>query len=213
MSMPTDHAAADNPVDSGVAVGRSQRFRILAIPGSLRRRSFNRLLLRAARECAPPGLEVELYEGLAALPLFDEDLEEASGGGPASVQRLRGLVAAADGLLIATPEYNQSLPGVLKNAIDWLSRPGPNEVLVDKPVAVMGASGGRWGTRLAQSTLRHVLVATEALVLPKPMLFLREAATLFDESGRLIHPQTCKQLEALMTSFARWIALAPRSSP
>src|SRR5207237_7270834 len=140
---------------------------VLAIPGSLRRHSFNRLLLRAATECAPADVEVELYDELATIPLFNEDLEQATPGGPPAVQHLRELVTSADGLLIATPEYNQCLPGVLKNVIDWLSRPAPNEVLVDKPIAVIGASSGRWGTRLAQSTLRHVLVATEALVLPK----------------------------------------------
>ena len=183
------------------------RRNVLAIPGSLRRRSLNRQLLRAAAECAPPDLEVELYDDLPTIPLFDEDLEQATDGGPPAVQQLRGRVAAADGLLIATPEYNQSIPGVLKNAIDWLSRPAPNEVLADKPVAVIGASSGRWGTRLAQSTLRHALVATEALVLPKPMLFLRDATTLFDESGGLIHQPTRRQLEAVMASFSSWIAL------
>ena len=191
----------------------SHRMTVLAIPGSLRRQSFNRLLLRAATECAPPELGVELYDELATIPLFDEDLEYATAGGPPPVQRLRRRVASASGLLIATPEYNQSVPGVLKNAIDWLSRPAPNEVLVDKPIAVIGASGGRWGTRLAQSTLRHVLIAAEALVLPKPMLFLREAATLFDESGRLVHQPTRKQLEAVMVSFSSWIALVASRDP
>ena len=207
MSISAPNSSAEKPVDNDLANGHSRRFRVLAIPGSLRRGSFNRLLLEAARDCAPTDLEIELYDGLAAVPLFDEDIEEETAGGPPPVQQLRRLVASADGLFIATPEYNQSLPGVLKNALDWLSRPAPNEVLIDKPVAIMGASGGRWGTRLAQSSLRQVLVATEALVLPKPMLFLRDAATLFDDSGRLVHPQTRKQLEAVMTSFARWIAL------
>src|SRR5581483_11429227 len=91
-----------------------------------------------------------------ALPLFDEDLEPATLGGPDAVRQLRAQVAAGDGLLIATPEYNQSLPGVLKNAIDWLSRPWPDEVLAGKPVAVIGASSGRWGARLAQAALRQV---------------------------------------------------------
>jgi chromate reductase len=208
--MPSDSAreAIINHADDS-----SPKFRVLAIPGSLRRQSFNRLLLRAARACAPAQLEIELYEELASVPLFDEDVEQETGGGPPPIQQLRRLVAAADGLMIATPEYNQSLPGVLKNAIDWLSRPAPNEVLVDKPVAIIGATGGRWGTRLAQSALRHTLVATEALVLPKPMLFLRDAATLFDESGQLIHPQTRKQLEQVLSSFARWIAVSTSGSP
>ena len=186
--------------------------RVLAICGSLRRRSYNHALLAAAAECAPPGMSVDLAEPLADIPLFDEDLEQATAGGPDAVRRLRARVAAADGLLIATPEYNQSMPGVLKNAIDWLSRPGPEEVLVGKPVAVIGASAGRWGTRLAQSTLRHVLVATEALVMPAPMLFLRDAATLFDQSGHLVHPGTREQLARVLTSFAQWMALVTPSA-
>jgi len=211
MSIRTGKSIVEMRPQGDAAARAPVRRKVLAIPGSLRRQSFNRLLLRAATECAPPDLEVELYDELATIPLFDEDLEQATAGGPPAVQHLRRLVASVDGLLIATPEYNQSLPGVLKNAIDWLSRPAPNEVLVNKPIAVIGASGGRWGTRLAQSTLRHVLVATEALVLPKPMLFIREAATLFDDSGHLVHQPTRRQLEGVMASFASWIALVARS--
>src|ERR687886_1113837 len=107
-------------------------------------------MLGAAAGCAPPAMSVELFDSLAAVPLFDEDLEQATAGGPDAVRRLRARVAAADGLLIATPEYNQSMPGVLKNAIDWLSRP-PDEMLARKPIAIIGASGGSWGTRLAQA--------------------------------------------------------------
>ena len=110
--------------------------RVLAIAGSLRRASFNRALLQAAVECAPAGMEIRHLRDLASIPLFNEELE--IGGGPDAVALLRRQVAAAEGLLIATPEYNQSIPGVLKNAIDWLSRPAPDEVLVTK-------AGGRHG--------------------------------------------------------------------
>ena len=119
---------------------------------------------------------IHVYEGLGALPLFDEDLECETSGGPEAVQNLRQAVAAADGLLISTPEYNHSIPGVLKNALDWLSRPAPEQVLVDKPVAVIGASSGRWGTRLAQNALRQVLLAAESVPLPSPTLLLSHRA-------------------------------------
>ncbi len=185
--------------------------RVLAIPGSLRRGSYNRRLLCAAIECAPGGTSVHITDDLPLVPLFDEDLEQSTGGGPEAVRRLRAQVGAADGLLIATPEYNQSIPGVLKNGIDWLSRPGPEEVLVGKPVAIIGASSGRWGTRLAQAALRQTLTAAEAVVLPQPALFVREAERVFDEHGRLAHEPTREQLRQLLASFARWIErLVPR---
>jgi len=178
---------------------------VLGIPGSLRRGSYNRRLLEAAAECAPARLVVSIWEELASIPPFDADLEEASAGGPDSVRRFREQVGSAQGLLIATPEYNWSIPGVLKNAIDWLSRPAPEEVLTDKPVAVIGASSGKWGTRLAQAALRQVLTATEAAVLPRPALFVREAERLFDPAGRLVDQPTREQLTAVLTAFSHWI--------
>jgi chromate reductase len=184
---------------------------VLGIAGSLRQRSFNRLLLHAAVTCAPARMKVRVHDDLAAIPSFNEDLEDATGGGPASVRELRRLVLEADGLLIATPEYNHSIPGVLKNAIDWLSRASPHSVLEGKPVAVIGASAGSWGTRLAQGALRLVLYATESPVLPAPALFVRDAASAFDASGRLVHPRTEEQLRALLAAFADWIPLVSRS--
>jgi chromate reductase len=191
-------------VISGV-VSRGPGRKVLALAGSLRRRSHNRGLLVAAAELAPPGLEVRLYDGLASIPLFDEDLEQESGGGPPPVRELRAALASADGLLVATPEYNQSIPGVLKNVIDWLSREAPEELLAGKPVAIAGATTGRWGTRLAQAALRQTLVATGALVMPAPSLFAAGAADLFDEAGRLADPTTRRQLVALLGAFASWI--------
>jgi chromate reductase, NAD(P)H dehydrogenase (quinone) len=191
-------------IASGAAANQAKR--VLAIAGSLRRGSYNRMLLEAAVDCAPPGTVIRIYEEMASIPLLDQDLELATGGrGPDSVRRFRRQVARADGLLIATPEYNHSIPGVLKNAIDWLSRPGPEEVLIGKPVAVVGASSGRWGTRLAQAALRQVLFATESLVMPKPALFVREAEGLFDEAGQLLDHPTRHGLETLLTAFATWI--------
>lgn len=177
-------------------------WRVLAIPGSLRRESWNRRLLAHAALIAHPRMRIELYDGLREVPLFDEDLEAATGGGPEAVQRLRDAVAAADGLLVATPEYNHSLPGVLKNAIDWLSRAAPREVLAGKPVAVIGASSGRWGTRLAQAALRQVLAATEAAVMPAPMLFLRDAPQAFDGEGKLLDEAG---LRGVLEAFGGWI--------
>lgn len=180
---------------------------ILGIPGSLRRASYNRALLRAAARVAPAGMALTVYDALGSIPLFDEDLEQATGGGPEPVRRLRDQVARAHGLLIATPEYNWSIPGVLKNAVDWLSRPGPEEVLIGKPVAIVGASGGRWGTRLAQAGLRQILTSTESLVLPAPAVFVRDAGQAFGENGELVDPGAREQLAGLLATFSEWIDL------
>jgi chromate reductase, NAD(P)H dehydrogenase (quinone) len=183
---------------------------VLAIAGSLRRASFNRRLVSAAQECAPAGMTIVAYDELRSIPPFDEDLEAAEGG-PEAVRSLRRQVARADGLLIATPEYNWSIPGVLKNAIDWLSRPGPEEVLIGKPVAVIGASAGRWGTRLAQANLRQVLTSTESLVMPGPALFVREAQAAFAPSGQL-DASTRDQLVGVLAAFSRWMEAVERGS-
>src|SRR2546430_6772269 len=181
---------------------------ILAIPGSIREGSYNRLLLKAAVQCAP-ALTIHIYDEMASIPLFSEDLERTTGGiGPDVIVRFRRQVAEAAGLLIATPEYNQSIPGVLKNAIDWLSRPGPDEVLAGKSVAVMGASAVRLGTRLAQAALRQTLYAADSVVLPRVGLYVREAAHVFDANGQLIDPSIKRQLESLLTAFSRWISAA-----
>lgn len=171
---------------------------ILGIAGSLRRDSFNRRLIDTAAALAPADLRIARYDALGALPMFDEDIEAA--GEPAAVRDLRAAVAAADGLLIATPEYNQSFPAVLKNAIDWLSR---TDTLAGKPVALVGATAGRWGTRLAQAGLRHVLAAAESHVLPAPMAFFAGGERLFDANGRL-HDDEQAQLVRLLAAFASW---------
>jgi len=180
---------------------------VLAIAGSLRQRSYNKMLLRAAAEVSPPVLDIEAYGDLAAIPLFDEDLDRDTEGGTLAVKQLRAQVKAADGLLISTPEYNQSVSGVLKNAIDWLSRPGPEEVLIGKPVAILGASGGRWGTRLAQANLRQVLTATESVVMPQPAIFVAESGKVFSAEGALVNDLLRKQLEGFMQAFASWLTL------
>lgn len=210
--MPALHRPLNHPAPptSGVpqsAPAPAQRpfRRVLGLAGSLRTGSYNRLLLRAAAERAPASMALTIFEELSTLPLFDEDLELATGGGPDAVRRLREEIALADGLLIATPEYNQSMPGVLKNALDWLARPAPDRVLAGKPVAVVGASTGMWGTRLAQSSLRQVLTASECLVLPAPSVFVRDAAALFGDDGRLLDERTGHVLSAMLSAFDRWI--------
>jgi chromate reductase len=137
--------------------------RILAIPGSVRSDSHNARLLRGIAEQAPAGIEIEIWEGLKAIPPYDadDDVEPA----PAPVAELRDEIAAADGLLIATPEYNSSIPGVLKNAIDWASRPRATTPLQSKPVAVVGATTGRFGAVWAQAELRKVLGSAGARVI------------------------------------------------
>ncbi|HEX2190441.1 MAG TPA: NAD(P)H-dependent oxidoreductase [Longimicrobiaceae bacterium] len=186
--------------------------RVLAIAGSLRRGSYNRLLLEAAAELAPDGIRVEVFDELASIPLFDEDLEAATGGGPAAVAALRERVALADGLLIATPEYNHSMPGVLKNVLDWLSR-GDEPVLAGKPAAVVGVTGGQWGTRLAQAAVRQVLYSTGSPVLPAPAVFVRGAGERFDAAGRLTDGPTRAALERLLDAFGEWIRrVAPREA-
>ena len=196
ISVPHDSSSAGQP-------GK----RVLAIAGSLRRGSWNLRLLEAAAECAPAGMTISVYCDQASIPLFNEDLEHEPDGGPDVIRRLRRDVASFDGLLIATPEYNQSIPGVLKNTIDWLSRAAPDEVLAGKPVAIIGASGGRWGTRLAQHAMRQTLYATESLVMPTPALFIREVDGVFDDAGRLSDIPTRKSLEEVLGSFANWIDL------
>jgi chromate reductase len=173
---------------------------LLAIAGSLRRESFNRRLLEAAARCAPPGVDIRVYAQLGRLPLFNEDGESgAFAAGP--VRELTDSVGAAAGLLIATPEYNHSVPGVLKNALDWLSRPLAAGVLSGKPVAVIGASAGTWGTRLAQAALRQVLFATESRVLAGPALYLARADAAFDGDGRLTRDGVCATLRQVVESL------------
>ena len=156
--------------------------RVLGISGSLRRESHNTRLLRAAALALPPGVELDLYDGLATLPPYCEDAD--SEPGPEAVAHLRERIAAADALLIATPEYNASIPGVLKNAIDWASRPFPDNVLRGKPVAVIGASTGLFGAVWAQAELRKVLGAMGADVVDRE-LPVGQASDAFTAEGRL----------------------------
>ncbi|HUG64419.1 MAG TPA: NAD(P)H-dependent oxidoreductase [Gaiellaceae bacterium] len=135
--------------------------RLLAVSGSLRAMSYNSALARAAADLAPAGVEVEVFDGLAALPMFDADIE---GDDVAAVRHLRESIAEADAVLFVTPEYNGSIPGVLKNAVDWASRPRGEAALAGKTVAVAGASTGQYGALWAQQDLRRVLGVAGARV-------------------------------------------------
>jgi chromate reductase len=155
--------------------------KILGISGSLRESSFNTALLRTAQQLAPAGMEIEIAD-LTRIPPYNEDVYAK--GFPGAVQAFRGQIAAADGLLIATPEYNYSYSGVLKNAIDWASRP-PEQPFDDKAVAVMGASAGRLGTVRAQYHLRQVFIFLNGHVVNKPEVMVGAAGLAFDENGAL----------------------------
>src|ERR1051326_7032788 len=133
----------------------SNAYRVAGIAGSLRLRSLNRALLRATQELAPSGMQIDILD-LKDVPLYNQDVEDA--GAPAAVLQLREAVRASDGLLIATPEYNHGVPGVMKNTIDWLSRPPGQSALNGKPTAIMGASPGFTGTARSQSQLRQAFV-------------------------------------------------------
>lgn len=156
---------------------------VLAISGSLRSGSFNSLLINAARELAPAGLTIDTYRGLGDIPPYNGDLD--TGEPPAPVAELRARIAAADGLLISTPEYNYGIPGLLKNALDWASTPPPSSVLRGKPVALMGASPSPFGTARAQLALRQTFLCTGSPVVTSPEVYVFTAYERFAPDGRL----------------------------
>lgn len=179
---------------------------IVGFAGSLRRDSLNRRLIAASVKLSPEGMSIDVFDDLGDVPLYNADTEAATVSGPSAVQSLRAQVAAADGVLISTPEYNQSLPAVTKNAVDWLSRAGGGAPpLKGKPVAIMGASDGPWGTRYSQKELRHTLTASGALVLPTPMVFVAKGDEVFDENGDLSDATLTKRITRLLEAFERWI--------
>ena len=172
--------------------------RLLAVSGSLRESSFNTSLLRAALEAAPDGVELELWEGIGELPLYDEDLE---GDVPESVRRLREDWAAADAILFSTPEYNGSVPGGLKNAIDWASRPRLDAALRNKTVAVVGASTGQFGAIWAQQDLKRILGVAGARVVGTEIPVSR-AHERFDAEGRLLDGKLAERLRLVLDTLA-----------
>jgi len=175
--------------------------KILGICGSLRKQSLNRHALHAAAKLMPAGMQLQMAE-IGDLPLYSQDIEAA--GLPASVTRLGTQIAEADGVLIASPEYNFSMTGALKNALDWTSRLKPMP-LKDKPVAILSATGGPVGGARNQYELRRVLGCLEALVLMRPEVFMGLADSKFDAQGQLIDEATTKVLAAQMSAFETWI--------
>lgn len=171
---------------------------LLGIVGSLRAGSLNRGLLRAAQATAPAAVEIRLAD-LAQVPLFSEDVEAL--GDPLPVQQLKAQIRAADALLIATPEYNASIPGVLKNALDWASRPPQQSALGGKLVALMGASPSPSGTTGAQAELRRVLARTRSRILTEPHVQLDNATALFDASANLVDEAARHQVRALVSAL------------
>lgn len=178
---------------------------IVGIAGSLRKGSYNRALLEACIAAAPTGTDI-IAGTIEGIPLYDGDLEE-SHGLPDAVVTLKTLVQEADGLLICSPEYNNSMPGVLKNALDWMSRGGDMKaVFGGKPVAIAGASPGGFGTVLAQTAWLPVLKALGTTPWSGGRLMVSRAHTLFDAEGRLTDERTASEVSAFVSGFADFIS-------
>jgi chromate reductase len=186
-----------------VTEGAIAETRVVAFAGSLRRGSFNRALLQAAKQLAPDGMSIELIE-IGTLPFYNADVEAE--GDPPSVAAFKASVREADGVLIATPEYNDGIPAVLTNAIDWGSRLPGRAPLAGKPVALVGASPSQVGTARAQLHLRQLLSHVHARTLPPPELLVSVAHQRFDGDLQLTHEDTRRVLAGLLERFARWIA-------
>jgi len=175
---------------------------VLGISGSLRQGSYNTGLLRAAAELRPAGLTLEIYS-IADIPLYSNDVELA--GIPEPVQDFKARIRVADGLIIAAPEYNYSIPGVLKNALDWASRPPKENPFNGKPLAIMGASGGQWGTARCQYHLRQVAVGLNLLTMNRPEILVPSAGQKFGADGNLTDQETRERIRVMLEAFAEWV--------
>lgn len=175
---------------------------ILAISGSLRKASINTALLKAAQSAAPAGMSIEIAR-INQIPLYDGDIDGAQK--PPAVIDLSDRISSADGVLIATPEYNFSVPGVLKNAIDWISRV-ESQPFAGKPLGIIGASPGNLGTARAQYHLRQVFIYLDPRVMNRPELFVSNAVSKFDADGGLTDEETRKFLAAYLSAFKNWAA-------
>jgi len=177
--------------------------RVAGIAGSLREGSLNRGLLRAAKDLAPADMEIRIYTRLGDIPPYNDDVFQK--GDPEPVANLKNFIGGADALLISTPEYNYGVPGVLKNAIDWASRPSGKCVLNRKPAAIMGCSPGLGGTIRAQHALRQSFVFTDTHVMSQPEIKIPSAASLFDASVTLTDQNTREHVKKFLAAFMIWI--------
>ena len=176
--------------------------KVLGFAGSLRSGSLNRALLRAAVERAPTGLRIDPFD-LIEIPLYNGDVEAA--GDPEPVARFKAAIRAADGVLMVTPEYNHGVPGVMKNAIDWASRPPLGAALDRKPVAIIGASPGITGSARGQSQLRQAFEFTNSYAMPQPELLVFRAHEKFDADGQLTDEATRAHLAKFLEAFRDWV--------
>jgi chromate reductase, NAD(P)H dehydrogenase (quinone) len=193
---------SDDPASAAAQPAPERQLLVCGIAGSLRQKSYNRALLRAAVELQPAGMEIRIFDRMAEIPLYNQDVEDA--GEPEPVGALRRAIAEADALLIATPEYNHGVPGVLKNAIDWASRPPRGSVLNGKPAAIFGASTGVTGTARAQAQLRLSFVFTQTPALLQPEILVYRAHEKFDADGRLVDERTREFVGKLLRELADW---------
>jgi chromate reductase len=178
--------------------------RVVGFAGSLRAQSYNRALLRAATELAPPGMTIDIFD-LREVPLYNADVEAA--GDPPAVAQLKAAIRAADGVLMATPEYNHGVPAVMKNAVDWCSRPPRGAVLAKKPVGLIGASPGITGSARGQSQLRQAFEFTNSYCMPQPEFLLFKAHEKIDKDGRLADEPSRSFLATYLRALADWIGL------
>ena len=188
--------AEELAIETGRTVARP--LRILGIAGSLREKSYNRLLLQAAKKLLPPSTELEIFD-INEIPLYNQDIEETTL--PDAVKVLKKKIEDADALLIATPEYNHSYPGVLKNAIDWASRPYGHNSFDGKPTAVISASPGVFGGIAAQDHLKQVLLALNTRLVTQPAVIVSAAHEKIDQDGNLLDPNTRQFMQQLLTNL------------
>ncbi|MFL4972967.1 MAG: NADPH-dependent FMN reductase [Microvirga sp.] len=181
---------------------------VIGISGSLRKGSFNTAALRAAQGLAPEGMTIEVAQ-IGDLPLYNDDVRAA--GFPPPAERLRAQLAAADAILLVTPEYNYSISGVLKNAIDWASRP-PSQPFEAKPVAIMGASPGLFGSARAQYHLRQMLIFLNAMPLNRPEVMIGQAQNKFDADGNLTDEPTREFVRKLLVALRDWTERLQKSA-
>ncbi|MDB5417829.1 MAG: hypothetical protein JWP50_1248 [Phenylobacterium sp.] len=179
----------------------ADQVRVLGFAGSLRQASYNRALLRAAQEAAPEGMTIEAFD-LIEVPLYNADVEAI--GDPPSVAAFKRAIAAADVVLMVTPEYNHGVPAVTKNAIDWASRPPKAAPLERKPIGIIGASPGMTGSARGQSQLRQAFEFTNSYCMPQPELLVYRAHEKFDAEGRLTDEATRKYLGTYLEALKAW---------